>query len=193
MSLEKEIENISLNLLVKEKLKKENVDKSIFNLLEKLQELNVFTLFIDTPQRLKYGASLNSTAMDILYLNCDKYLMYSCLTRFLSGKYILLLFQENTIGFLVNKINIKHCEMIYKATEPESGFAKPNMLFDKTPIIDLSLYSLDLSYEKIINIMDDLVKQTYSLYKKDKVSIEFYKALGFDYENHLKGNINNSY
>ena len=35
---------------------------------------------------------------------------------------------------------------------PESGFAKPNMLFDKTPIIDLSLYSLDLSYEKIINI-----------------------------------------
>ena len=142
MSLEKEIENISLNLLVKEKLKKENVDKSIFNLLEKLQEFNVFTLFVDTPQRLRYGVSLNSTAIDILNLNCDKYLMYSCLTRFLSGKYILLLFQENTIGFLVNKINIKHCEMIYKAADINNGFAKPNMFFDKTPIIDLSLMIL---------------------------------------------------
>ena len=193
MSLEKEIENISLNLLVKEKLKKENVDKSIFNLLGKLQEFNVFTLFVDTPQRLRYGASLNSTAIDILNLNCDKYLMYSCLTRFLSGKYILLLFQENTIGFLVNKINIKHCKMIYKAVDTMNGFAKPNMLFDKTPIIDLSLYSLDLSYEKIISIMDDLVKQTYCLYKKDQVSIEFYKALGFDYKKHLKDNLNDSY
>jgi len=190
MSLEDDFEKLSLNQLIKQKLIDENVDKSVFQLIEELHKLNVFTLFIDTAQRTRQGSSINTTALDILNLNCDKYLMYSCLKRFLSGKYILLLFQENTIGILANRCNIKDCQMINNASNLDNGFAKPTMVLDKTPVVDLSIYTLQFSYEKIINTFDNLLKRSYYLFKKDEESIEFYKAVGFDYEKKLEDNIN---
>jgi len=190
MSLDNEFDKLTLNQLIKQKIIDENIDENIFNLIEDLQKLNVFTLFTDTPQRIRNGSSINTTALDLLNLNCDKYLMYSCLKRFLSGKYILLIFQENTIGILVNRCNINDCQMIDNASNLDNGFAKPTMILDKTPVVDLSIYTLQFSYEKIIYTFDNLLKRNYYAFKKDEKSIEFYKAIGFDYEKKLEDNIN---
>ena len=102
----------------------------------------------------------------------------------LTNNYVLLLFLDHGIAILVRKVNIKHCKMIYEASNMENGFAPPTMLLN-TPIVDCSLYAESLHSNKLISIFQTLVTDRYYNYSKDDISIAFYKAIGFDVDKHI--------
>ena len=54
-----------------------------------------------------------------------------------------------------------------------------------TPIVDLSLYTNCMNSNKLLLIFNELITDKYYQYPKDDVSINFYKAIGFDFEKHI--------
>ena len=136
----------------------------------------------DLHNRCKYELPMSKSIILLDSLSM-KSIIYKCLT----GNYVFLLCLDHGLGILVKKCNIKHCKMIansFQIDDIEGGFSKPNMLLN-TPIVDLSLYTNCMNSNKLLLIFNELITDKYYQYPKDDVSINFYKAIGFDFEKHI--------
>ena len=181
--------NIPLaKLRIKDYIKKDNqhqnLDYQVFLLIKELDKVGVEIVFEDLPKRLKGYTGINCYNFDVLNRNIDLNSTYPTYRRFMSGKYVLLLFEDHCFAILVNRCNIKHCEMIYKASNLKNGFATPKMILN-TPSVNLTEYVYDFHYNKLLNTINDLITDNYFSYKKDEISINFYKAIGFDVNKYL--------
>ena len=181
--------NISLeNLRIKDYIKKnnqqQNLDYQVFFLVKELDKIGVEMVFEDLPKRLKGYTTINSYNFDVLNRNIDLNSAYPTYKRFISGKYVLLLMEDHCFAVLANRCNIKHCEMIYKASNLNNGFAPPKMILN-TPIVNLTEYVSDFHYNKLLTVISDLLTDNYFTYKKDEISLNFYSAIGFDVNKYL--------
>ena len=172
------------NKLIQNKYNEKNINNNFFEIIKQLLELNILSLFIQNTEgtglRIDYNHHLSAINLcRSEFDNCTAYLLYNYIV---SGKFVLLSFPSHTIGILVNISNIRECKMIYNSTLINDNFKSPEMLFNKTPIVDLSEYSQDLNVVRITSIFDDMLKLKYTIYNLHPKEKDFLKAVGFNYE-----------
>ena len=178
------LENLKLKDYIKKDNREQNLDYQVFLIIKELDKLGVEMVFEDLPKRLKGYANINCYNFDVLNRNIDLNSTYPTYRRFISGKYVLLLMEDHCFAVLANRCNIKNCEMIYKASNLDNGFASPKMILN-TPIVNLTEYVSEFHYNKLLTVIGDLVTDNYFSYKKDEISLQFYRAIGFDINKHL--------
>ena len=178
------IENLRLKEYIKKDNREQNLDYQVFLIIKELDKLGVEMVFEDLPKRLKGYANINCYNFDVLNRNIDLNSTYPIYRRFISGKYVLLLMEDHCFAVLANRCNIKNCEMIYKASTLDNGFAPPKMILN-TPIVNLTEYVSEFHYNKLLRVIDDILTDDYFSYKKDEISLSFYRAIGFDINKHL--------
>jgi len=179
------LENLRIKDYIKKDNKNQNLDYQVFLLIKQLDKMGIEIIFEDLPKRLKGYTGINCYNFDVLNRNIDLNSTYPTYKRFMSGKYVLLLFENHCLAVLANKCNIQHCDMIHKASDLTNGFCQPNMIFN-TPIVNLTEYSNNFHYNKLLTVVSDLLTDNYFSYKKDEISINFYKAIGFDSNTYLE-------
>ena len=178
------LENLRLKDYIKKDNQQQNLDYQVFFIIKELDKLGVEIVFEDLPKRLKGYTNINSYNFDVLNRNIDLNSTYPTFRRFNSGKYVLLLMEDHCFAVLANRCNIKHCEMIYNASKLDNGFATPKMILN-TPIVNLTEYVFEFNYNKLLTVISDLLTDNYFSYKKDEVSLNLYRAFGFDVNKHL--------
>ena len=178
------LENLRLKDYIKKDNQQQNLDYQVFFIIKELDKLGVEIVFEDLPKRLKGYTNINSYNFDVLNRNIDLNSTYPTFRRFNSGKYVLLLMEDHCFAVLANRCNIKHCEMIYNASKLDNGFASPKMILN-TPIVNLTEYVFEFNYNKLLTVISDLLTDNYFSYKKDEISLNFYRAIGFDMNKHL--------
>ena len=178
------LEDLRLKDYIKKDNREQNLDYQVFLIIKELDKLGVEMVFEDLPKRLKGYTNINCYNFDVLNRNIDLNSTYPTYRRFISGKYVLLLMEDHCFAVLANRCNIKHCEMIYKASNLNNGFAPPKMILN-TSIVNLTEYVSEFHYNKLLTVISDLLTDNYFSYKKDEISLNFYRAIGFDINKHL--------